>query len=109
MASSVGRMVRETRTWPTLNSPSVPRSDTMRTAGIWGDEPYVVFLQGAEETLRPGHSCKAPLRCARFLYHGASVPAWGGNTMSGGRMPGLKIRFCAALALIAMLGLGAAA
>src|SRR5215216_2705941 len=35
--------------------------------------------------------------------------SWGGKTMSGGRMPGLKIRFSVTLALIAMLGLGAAA
>src|SRR5262249_22888771 len=35
IASSVGRMVRATVTWPMLNSPKVPRSDTAMIAGIW--------------------------------------------------------------------------
>ena len=34
MESSVGRIVRATVTWPMLNSPSVPRSETTRIAGI---------------------------------------------------------------------------
>src|SRR6185312_3986065 len=33
--SSTGRMVRQTSAWPRLNSPSVPRSDTKMSAGIW--------------------------------------------------------------------------
>ena len=33
--SSTGRMVLHTMAWPRLNSPSVPRSDTKISAGIW--------------------------------------------------------------------------
>ena len=33
--SSTGRMVRATSIWPMLNSPSVPRSDTIIIVGIW--------------------------------------------------------------------------
>ena len=33
--SSTGRMVRQTSAWPILNSPSVPRSETSMSSGIW--------------------------------------------------------------------------
>ena len=34
-ASSTGRIVRQTIAWPRLNSPSVPRSETIISSGIW--------------------------------------------------------------------------
>ena len=64
--SSTGRMVLRTMAWPRLNSPSVPRSDTNISAGIWhgttseastfgdGGEARGLHQHGAAHAAHPG-------------------------------------------------------